>query len=191
MPACCGARCREATSALMLSAHSAPELHARALPNGGRALDELGFEPKTWRISSRHEAGDSRAGNRTLVLSVTAIDTNHYTTREIVCVSASAGNRTRGESMATIHFTTKPLMPQWGKKMRPCAVAAPPRLQSYALPLSYRPRSRATLRSPRADPGSNQGPYESCAKRRRGARRCALVVFDDGGIRTHARRPVP
>ena len=33
----------------MLSAHSAPELHARAPPRG--ALDELGFEPKTWRIS--------------------------------------------------------------------------------------------------------------------------------------------
>ena len=172
---------------------------------GAAALDELGFEPKTWRMSlfvpssvlERRSLELSRAGNRTPVLSVTAIDTNHYTTRDArrqesaLRTAASAGNRTRGESMATIHFTTKPLMPQWGKKMRPCAVAAPPRLQSYALPLSYRPRSRATLRSPRADPGSNQGPYESCAKRRRGARRCAVVVFDDGGIRTHARRPVP
>ena len=66
----------------------------------------------------------SRAGNRTPVLSVTAIDTNHYTTRDArrqesaLRTAASAGNRTRGESMATIHFTTKPLMPRCARKRR-------------------------------------------------------------------------
>ena len=81
----------------------------------------------------------SRAGNRTPVLSVTAIDTNHYTTRDAqrqesaLRTAASAGNRTRGESMATIHFTTKPLMRvgvRWGTRpaVRTARAAARARL---------------------------------------------------------------
>ena len=67
------------------------------------ALDELGFEPKTWRMSlfvpssvrERRSLELSRAGNRTPVLSVTAIDTNHYTTRDFAGAAAPLGRVSR------------------------------------------------------------------------------------------------
>ena len=70
----------------------------------------MGFEPtrtntedlKTSPLDhSGTAAFSSRAGNRTLVLSVTAIDTNHYTTREWVgtpgakCTSPNPNRRPR------------------------------------------------------------------------------------------------
>ena len=119
-------------------------------------------------------------------------DRGLYPTPKSLQRNASAGNRTRGESMATIHFTTKPLMRDLpgARRARPARGSRPPRLQSYALPLSYRPPASAQGR-PGIEPGTIRNALRRTALGLRARDAASPQPNDDGGIRTHARRPVP
>ena len=133
------------------------------------------YAAERWSVAVRWPDGAAVSGRRIEPRPGRVSDSLRSLQRE----RASAGNRTRGESMATIHFATKPLMPCQAPRCDRAASGAAMRSKHSAPELHPRARGgRGGCEPPRSRaPLETQGfePWTFCNIAVRAASRLATV----------------